>query len=73
MGKNQWVTTRGDKWAHMGEGNTRATGIYDTQKEAIAAGKAAARKQESELIIQGRDSKIRDKSSYGNDPYPPEG
>ena len=73
MGKNQWVTTRGDKWAVKGEGNSKATGLYDTQKEAIKAGKSIAQNQQSELIIQGRDSKIREKNSYGNDDYPPKG
>ena len=73
MGKNQWVTTRGDKWAHVGEGNSKATGLYDTQKEAIDAAKGTAKNQRSELIIQGKDSRIREKNSYGNDAYPPEG
>lgn len=73
MGKNQWVTTKGDKWAVKGEGNSKSTSIHDTQKEAIKAAKAIAKNQQSELIIQGKDSKIREKNSYGNDDFPPEG
>ncbi|HOL22875.1 MAG TPA: DUF2188 domain-containing protein [bacterium] len=71
MGKNQWVVRHGDKWAVKGEGNERATKVTDTQKQAINVAKGIAQNQKSELIIQGRDGKIRSKDSYGNDPYPP--
>ena len=68
-GKNQWVSPTADgKWKHQGEGNLKATGIYDTQKEAIAAARLAAIKNESELIIQNGKGQIREKNSYGNDP-----
>ncbi|MGE6569130.1 DUF2188 domain-containing protein [Shewanella vesiculosa] len=73
MGKNQWVTNRGDKWAVVGEGNSKATSLHNTQKEAIQAGKSIAVNQQSELIIQGKDNKIREKNSYGNDSFPPKG
>ncbi|MBM1020232.1 DUF2188 domain-containing protein [Enterobacter sp. A11] len=73
MGKNQWVTTRGDKWAVVGEGNNKATSLHDTQKDAIQAARDIAINQKSELIIQGKDSKIREKNSYGKDDYPPKG
>ncbi|EBL7044469.1 DUF2188 domain-containing protein [Salmonella enterica subsp. enterica serovar Hadar] len=71
MGKNQWVVQREDGWAVRGEGNTRDTSHHRTQQEAIDAAREIARNQESELIIQGRDGKIRDRDSYGNDPCPP--
>ncbi|MGI6582977.1 MAG: DUF2188 domain-containing protein [bacterium] len=71
MGKNQWVVRHGDKWAVKGEGNKRATKVTGTQKQAISVAKEIAQNQKSELIIQGRDGKIRSKDSYGNDPYPP--
>ena len=71
MGKNQWVVRHGDKWAVKGEGNKRATKVTDAQKQAINVAKEIAQNQKSELIIQGRDGKIRSKDSYGNDPYPP--
>ena len=49
------------------------TKLFDTQKEAIAYGREIAINQESELRIQGKDSKFRESRSYGNDPFPPEG
>lgn len=73
MGKNQWVTTRGDKWAVKGEGNSKATSLHNTQKEAIDAAKSIAINQKSELIIQNKQSQIREKNSYGNDDSPPKG
>jgi hypothetical protein len=71
MGKNQHVVKRPDGWAVLGEGNQRDTSIHRTQQEAIARGTGIAKNQESELVIHGRDGKIRDKDSFGNDPMPP--
>ena len=71
MGKNQWVSPRGDKWAVHGEGNARDTKLFDTQREAEAFGRKIASNQKSELITQGRDGRIRSKDSFGNDPCPP--
>lgn len=69
MGKDQHVTLREDgKWQVLGENNSRATAVFDTQKEASAKGRDIAINQESELIIHGKDGKIREKNSYGNDP-----
>lgn len=74
MGKNQHVTLRPDgDWQVKGEGNDKATAITNTQKDAIKIARDIAINQGSEVVIHGKDGKIRDKNSYGNDPYPPEG
>ena len=73
MGKNQWVVQRENGWAVRGEGNSRDTSHHETQKDAIEAARNIARHQKSEMIVKGRDGKIRDRDSYGNDPYPPKG
>ncbi|HHX8374749.1 MULTISPECIES: DUF2188 domain-containing protein [Vibrio harveyi group] len=73
MGKNQWVVKKDGQWGVKGEGNEKMTSYHKTQKEAIEAGKAIAQNQKSELIIQGKDNKIREKNSYGNDDFPPKG
>lgn len=71
-GKNQHVVPTGNgKWGVRGAGNERFTHITDTQSEAIELGKEIAKNQESELLIHGRDGRIRSKDSYGNDPCPP--
>ena len=54
-----------------GEGNTRFTVITDTKKDAVEAAREIARNNHSELVIHGRDGRIQDKDSYGNDPHPP--
>lgn len=68
---NQHVVQREDGWAVLGENNTRDTSHHDTQAEAIDAAREIARNQGGEVVIHGRDGKIRDKDSYGNDPFPP--
>nr|DAK61395.1 MAG TPA: protein of unknown function (DUF5633) [Caudoviricetes sp.] len=71
MGKDQHVTPKDGKWQVKGEGNDKATKTFGTQKEAIDYAKAIAKNQKSEVVIHGKDGKIRDKDSYGNDPCPP--
>lgn len=73
MGKNQHVVTHPNGWAVQGEGNERATSIHSTQAEAIEAARGIARNQQSELLVHGRNGQIRERDSYGNDPYPPKG
>jgi hypothetical protein len=73
MGKNQHVVPRSDGWAVRGQGNVRDTGVFRTQREAISVAREIARNQASELVIHGSDGRIRDKSSYGSDPFPPRG
>ncbi len=70
----QHVVTHPDGWAVRGEGNSRATAVYDTQREAIDAGREIARNQGGELLIHGRNGQIRERDSVGNkDSYPPRG
>lgn len=71
MGKNQHVVKKGKDWAVKGAGKQKATKIVRTQKQAIEVAKGIAKNQKSEVVIHGRDGKIRDKDSYGNDPNPP--
>lgn len=73
MRKNQHVVPYGDKWAVRGEGNSRRTKVADTQREATQVAREIARNQQSELLIHGRNGRIRARDSYGNDPFPPKG
>jgi Uncharacterized protein conserved in bacteria (DUF2188) len=70
-GKNQHVVPDGGNWAVRGEGNSCLTGRYPTQAEAIDAARAIAINQSSEVVIHRRDGRIRDRDSYGSDPFPP--
>ncbi len=71
MKKNQHVVPKGNKWAVKGAGNEKYTKIVDTQKQAIDKAREIAKNQQSEVVIHKRDGTIRDKDSYGNDPFPP--
>lgn len=73
MGKNQHVVKHGNKWAVRGAGNSKNTKVVSTQKEAINVAKEICKNQKSELIIHGKNGKIREKNSYGNDSHPPKG
>lgn len=69
--KNVHVVKHDDGWAVKKEGNERASSVHPTQQQAIDVGRDAAKAERSELVIHGRDGKIRDKDSFGNDPFPP--
>lgn len=73
MGKNQHVVPHEDGWAVKGEGNSKATSVHSTQSAAIDSAKDIAKNQESEMLIHGQNGQIRERNSYGNDPYPPKG
>jgi hypothetical protein len=67
--KNIHVTHRKDgSWAVIGEGDSRASSLHRTQSAALDVARPLAKANRSELVIHGRDNKIVDKDSYGNDP-----
>ena len=72
MKKNQHVVPNADGgWSVIGEGNSKATKNTVTKKEAIDVARKIAKNQNSELVIHGKNGKIQDKDSYGNDSFPP--
>ena len=75
MGKrpNVWVTRSDDDWVVRREGSERASSRHSTQRDALEAARNTAKREQVELIWQGRDHKIQGRDSYGNDPYPPPG
>ena len=74
MSQNQiHVVQRENGWAAVKSGNERASFIAPTQKEVIARSIQIAKAEHRELFIHGTDGKIRERNSYGNDPFPPRG
>ena len=71
--KNQHVVPSGKNWAVKGAGNSKATRIVETQKEASKIAREIAINQASEMFIHGRNGQIRERNTYGNDPFPPKG
>lgn len=66
--KNQHVVPLGNGWAVKGEGNSRFTAITERKREATIIARDIARNNRSEIVIHGKDGRIQDKDSYGNDP-----
>lgn len=71
--KNQHVVPHASGWAVRGAGNERATSVHGTQREAISVARETAISQGSEMLIHGENGRIRERNTYGKDPYPPKG
>ena len=69
--KSVHVTPHGDKWAVKREGTERASSVHRTQKEAEKKGRETARHNKTEFFLHNRQGNIRERNSYGNEPYPP--
>ena len=66
--KAQHVVPNGCNWSIRKAGSSRATKTFATQQEAIKKAREIAKQQGTELYIHGRDGRIRERDSYGNDP-----
>lgn len=71
--KNQHVVPHSGGWAVKGAGNQKATSVHSTQRDAISAARDIARNQGSEMLIHRENGQIRERNTYGNDPFPPKG
>jgi len=69
--QNVHVVPDGKRWAVKPEGQASAASSHLTQHAAEEAGRRLARNNQSELVIHRRNGTIRDKDSFGGDPYPP--
>jgi hypothetical protein len=72
-GRNVWVVCSGGRFTIKEEGRGRALITPATQREAIREGRALAKVNRSELIVQARNGRIRAKDSHGFDAFPPRG
>jgi antitoxin component HigA of HigAB toxin-antitoxin module len=63
--------TQPGKFVAKLEGKSKPITRPATQEKTIQKAIPVAKKNQSEVVIHGRDGKIRDKDSYGNDPHPP--
>lgn len=60
-------------WDVKKSGSERASKHYDTKQEAVDGAREISQNQGTELYIHGKDGKIQQKDSHGNDPCPPKG
>jgi len=68
--RNQHVVPLGKGWAVKREGSSKYTAITENKRDATTIARSIAKHNKSELVIHGKDGKIQDKDSYGNDPVP---
>ena len=69
--KNIYIAPQGDRWAVKREGNARLISTHRTKALADNTARPIARREKVELVIRGKDGRIQDKDSFGNDPFPP--
>ena len=72
-GKNIHVVKNGDKWSVKQENAQKSSGNFSIQKDAFERAREIAKNNGQEVAIHGCDGKIREKHSYGEDPFPPKG
>jgi len=69
--KNVHIVYHKDRWAVKRAGNQRSSSLHGTKSDSEKVGRDIARRDGVELVIHGKNGKIQDKDSYGNDPRPP--
>ena len=69
--KNLHIVPAGPDWAVKREGQQQPLSQHRTLENEDNARRPLARRDGVELVIHGRDGKIRDKDSFGHDPNPP--
>ena len=72
-GPNVWVVCKRGLFTVKEEGHRAPLIAPTSQEQAIIIARRRARWNKSELIIQGRNGKIRAKDSHGFDDFPPRG
>jgi uncharacterized protein YdaT len=65
------IVPSGKDWAVKRPGADRASSVHPTQSDASRRAHDIGRREHAEVITHGRDGKIRESDSYGNDPCPP--
>lgn len=58
-------------WAVKTAGKSRAGKVFETKTDAVNYARGAAKKEHGELYVHGKDGTIKERRSYGNDPFPP--
>jgi hypothetical protein len=72
-GRNVWVVCHNGQFTVKEQRARQPLIAPAPQYTAIAIGRRRARHNNSELIIQGKDGRIRARDSHGFDDFPPRG
>lgn len=60
-------------WDNKKEGSNEPLSSHHTKNNALNKAESMAEKSNVEHFIHGKDGKIQERNSYGNDPFPPRG
>lgn len=72
--KSYHVSPHDEGWQVKPEGAKRATGVFDTKDGAVEEARKLAKNQRpSQVLIHGRDGRIQEERTYGQDPERTEG
>ena len=71
--RNQHVVPHPKGWAVKPARGQRATSVHTTQQQAKERAREIALNQGTEMLVHGRNGRIRERNSYGRDPHPPTG
>ena len=69
--KQQHIVPVDGEWGIKKGGSNRLTEVFDKKEDAVDAGREIARNQGAEFFIHDRHGIIKERESYGNDPFPP--
>lgn len=58
-------------WAVKTAGTSRAGKVFENKVDAVKYARNSAKKTNGELYVHGKDGTIKERRSYGNDPFPP--
>lgn len=61
------------RWENKAEGSSKPVSYHQTKENALNRGEKIAEKTHVEHFIHGKNGKIQERNSYGNDPFPPRG
>lgn len=73
MPSNLHVVQNGKMWEVKAEKVSLPISRHYNQSNAIEQATSVAREKHVEVLIHGRDGRIRERNSFGNDPFPPRG
>ena len=75
MSKNIHTVYNSDRqmWENKAENSSAPLSSHHTKENALNRAESIAEKAKVEHFIHGKDGKIQERNSYGNDPFPPRG
>ncbi len=71
--RSQHVVRAEEGWAVKKASAAKPSKVFSTQREAVSYGRNIASKEQSALFVHGKNGRIRERSYYGKDTFPPKG